>query len=84
MKLTIEHIKEVFTKKMTSSGIIAYYIYRKIGKINKYNIDSNNIKNQILGEFSNNNNDPNINDNLPSNYIIEYFDKKKLGHIILI
>ncbi len=82
MKLTTDHIKEVFTRKTSSSGIIAYYIYKKVGKINKFNIDLDNTKAQLLNQISaynSNLNDYKSNDNLPSNYVIEYFDKKSFG-----
>ena len=82
MKLTTDHIREVFTKKIPESGIIAYYIYKKVGKINKFNIEFHNPKALLLSQiYTNNahNYDPNINENVPSSYVIEYFDKIRFG-----
>jgi hypothetical protein len=38
-KLNKENIKEVFLKHMSKSGIVAYYIYKKIGVSSKYESD---------------------------------------------
>jgi hypothetical protein len=47
MKVNIDHIREVFTKKISKSGIVAYYIYKKVGVHSKYEIDNINLYNGV-------------------------------------
>jgi hypothetical protein len=51
MNLKNEHIKEVFTKKISKSGIVAYYIYKKINNYSKYEIEVNNNKSSYIIEY---------------------------------
>jgi hypothetical protein len=71
MNLKNEHIREVFTKKVSKSGIVAYYIYKKINNYSKYEMEQEELN-------KNNNQDDNLKNN-KSSYIIEYFDLKKFG-----
>lgn len=74
MKVNIDHIREVFTKKISKSGIVAYYIYKKIGTVSKYEVDNQKLR-------INNNLTNNTESNNKSTYIKEYFDLKKFSMV---
>jgi hypothetical protein len=70
-KLTNEHIKEVFTSRVSKSGIVAYYIYKKYAHNSKYETD--NIKN-FEDTTGFNRTYKQVKEGL---YVIEYFDREK-------
>ena len=86
-KLKNEYIREEFLKHVSKSGIIAYYIYKKIGIKSKYETDKPNFDKVMTNLFShtenNNHNDKNSeNNNIKYSYIIEYFDLKKFNDFL--
>jgi hypothetical protein len=81
MKLTNEHIRDVFTRKVSKSGIVGYYIYKKYNVSSKYeiDIDRQQIKSNsnVINQGGNPKNDPK-----EGTYIIEYFDIKKFNDFL--
>ena len=88
--LEVENIKRFFTKKISKTGIIATYIYRKSKAPNKYH--NYDVKNGHSGfdqdkiDFENNNTYkmPNTTDNDNYTHVIEYLDSANFGIFILI
>ena len=77
-KVNSTHIREVFTKNISKSGIIAYYIYKKNKIISKYECDRPTFEKRIKTLFDKEpDEDPN-----KGNYIIEYFDLKKFDEFL--
>ena len=76
-KLNKENIRQVFLKNISKSGIVAYYIYKKIGVYSKYESDKptfdkimKSIIQQSDYETSKNNNNKKIdNNNVSYNYL---------------
>jgi hypothetical protein len=66
MKITKDHIKEVFLSRLSKSGIVAYYIYKKYGNMSKYHSDTIN--------FHDNRNNCGSKE---GTYIVEYMDEEK-------
>lgn len=71
MRLTNEHITEVFTKKISSSGIVATYIYKKNSTISKYETDKEKIYQNPFFNVKE------IENNKEGSHVIEYFDINK-------
>ena len=77
-KVNSTHIREVFSKNISKSGIIAYYIYKKNKIISKYECDRPTFEKRIKTLFDKEpDEDPN-----KGNYIIEYFDLKKFDEFL--
>lgn len=86
-KVTIAHIQEIFTRKVSQSGIVAYYIYKKSGLESKYEIDNlnncNNIQFESESDSNFNGNFYSANEKNPnSKYVIEYFNKEKFSKFL--
>ena len=85
-KLKNEYIREEFLKHVSKSGIIAYYIYKKVGIQSKYETDKPNFEKVMKNLFShsenNENNENSENNNIKSSYIIEYFNLKKFNDFL--
>ena len=77
-KVNSTHIREIFTKNISKSGIIAYYIYKKNKILSKYESDKPTFEKRIKSLFDKEpEEDPN-----KGNYIIEYFDLKKFDEFL--
>ena len=76
-KVNSNHIREVFTKKISESGIIAYYIYKKNKIKSKYESDKPNFEKRIKSLF-----DKDYEEDNKSGYIIEYFNMKKFDEFL--
>lgn len=83
MKLTVEHIKDVFTKKVSKSGIIAYYIYKKYSLNSKYEADIDRIHSNINSSMFNNPMNSLRAETKDGLYIVEYMDLKKFNDFLL-
>ena len=76
-KVNSNHIREVFTKNISKSGIIAYYIYKKNKIQSKYESDKPNFEKRIKSLF-----DKDYEEDNKSGYIIEYFNMKKFDEFL--
>ena len=76
-KVNSYHIREVFTKNISKSGIIAYYIYKKNKIQSKYESDKPNYEMRMKNLF-----DIDIDKEIKSGYIMEYFDIKKFDEFL--
>jgi hypothetical protein len=76
-KVNSYHIREVFTKHISNSGIIAYYIYKKNKIQSKYESDKPNYEKRMKNLF-----DKDIDEDNKSGYIMEYFDLKKFDEFL--
>lgn len=70
-KINNNHIKEVFTKKVSKSGIVAYYLYKKNNITSKYESDKPTYENTIKELFISKKKEKKKE---ISGYIIEYLD----------
>lgn len=76
LRMNNELIKEVFTKRISPSGIVAYYIYKKSNSISKYESDNfNHYHNPLYNTKESEN-------NKEGDYVIEYFDINKFNDFI--
>ncbi len=83
VKVTTEHIREVFTKHISKSGIVAYYIYKKAKIESKYETDKPNFEKTMKHLFDKEKENEETSDNTNnSGYIIEYFDLKKFDEFL--
>ena len=83
VKVTTEHIREVFTKHISKSGIVAYYIYKKSKIESKYETDKPNFEKTMKHLFDKDKENEETSDNTNnSGYIIEYFDLKKFDEFL--
>ena len=73
-----ENIREVFTKHISKSGIVAYYIYKKNKVLSKYESDKPTFEKRMKTLFDK---EPEEEPNKGS-YIIEYFDLKKFDEFL--
>ena len=76
-KVNSYHIREVFTKNISNSGIIAYYIYKKNKIQSKYESDKPNYEKRMKNLF-----DKDIDEENKSGYIMEYFDIKRFDEFL--
>ena len=77
-KVNPVHIREVFTKHISKSGIVAYYIYKKNKVLSKYESDKPTFEKRMKTLFDK---EPEEEPNKGS-YIIEYFDLKKFDEFL--
>ena len=83
VKVTTEHIREVFTKHISKSGIVAYYIYKKTKIESKYETDKPNFEKTMKHLFDKEKDNEETSDNSNnSGYIIEYFDLKRFDEFL--
>ena len=83
VKVTTEHIREVFTKHISKSGIVAYYIYKKAKIESKYETDKPNFEKTMKHLFDKEKENEETSDSTNnSGYIIEYFDLKKFDEFL--
>jgi len=83
VKVTTEHIREVFTKHISKSGIVAYYIYKKSKIESKYETDKPNFEKTMKHLFDKEKDNEETSDNSNnSGYIIEYFDLKRFDEFL--
>jgi hypothetical protein len=82
VKVTTEHIREVFTKHISKSGIVAYYIYKKSKIESKYETDKPNFEKTMKHLFDKEKDYEDTSDNSNSGYIIEYFDLKRFDEFL--
>ena len=76
-KINSNHIREVFTKHISNSGIIAYYIYKKNKIQSKYESDKPNFEKRMKSLF-----DKELEEEYKEGYIMEYFDMKKFDEFL--
>lgn len=86
-KVTNDHIREVFTKNQSKSGIIAYYIYKKAKLMSKYDTDKPTFDKTMKTLFDKQPKDAEGNyidsdENDKGGYVIEYFDAKKFDEFL--
>ncbi len=75
-KLTNEHIREVFMKKISKSGIVAYYIYKKYAYKSKYDVDNLKVYADTTGIIKSGSD---VKEGL---YVVEYFDREKFDDFL--
>jgi hypothetical protein len=78
MRMTNENISDRFTKKISPSGIVAYYIYKKNCSLSKYETDNQKIYENPLFNFKDND----IMKEKDGSYTVEYFDLHKFNDFI--
>ena len=75
IKLDAEHIKSVFTKNVSKSGIVAYYIYKKKISYSKFqDVEKEETVKSLYFEKEDNSSE--------TGYVIEYFDRKKFDEFL--
>lgn len=79
VKVTNDHIREVFTKRISKSGIVAYYIYKKANLLSKYDSDRPTFEKTMKNLFDK---EPETEKEPKSYYVIEYFDMKKFDEFL--
>ena len=78
-KVTNDHIREVFTKRISKSGIIAYYIYKKSKIQSKYEGDKPTFEKTMKSLFDSSDKETRTS---KGGYVIEYFDLKKFDEFL--
>lgn len=83
-KITNEYIREAFTKRISPSGIIAYYIYKKKNLLSKYDSDKPSFQKNMQELLNTKKKDDgtNHNDGDHECYVIEYLDLKKFDEFL--
>ena len=80
-KVNSTHIREVFSKNISKSGIVAYYIYKKVGVSSKYESDKpsfDKIMKSLVkdNDYETSNNDQNNANENVSNLFYNLINKK--------